>query len=56
MDVGKNGKNLSEALRKICQLAKVFLKKPKLVLMDEDALRVPEFDSSFYFAKLFQEL
>ena len=56
MECGKNGKNLNEAISKICQLTKVFLQKPKLVLMDEDALGVPQFDSMFYMEQLFTVL
>ena len=56
LDVGKNGKNLNEALKKICQLTKVFLLRPKLVVLDEDALSIPGFDSSWYVEKLFSEL
>lgn len=38
MEVGKNGKYMSEAILKICQLTSTFLQKPKLVLMDENAI------------------
>lgn len=54
MDVGKNGKNLNETLLKICQLTKLFLRRPRLILLDEDALVFPDFDSSFYFSSLFE--
>jgi len=56
MEVGKNGKNLNEALLKICQIAKAFLKKSKLILMDEDALNIPELDSTFYVSQIFAVL
>lgn len=56
MQVGQNGKNLNAALKKICMLARVFLKKPKLIFMDEDALRVTGIGSKFYIEQLFSVL
>ena len=56
MEVGKNGKFLNEALKKICQLTKVFLRKPKLIFLDEDALVIPEFDTSYFIEVLFKEM
>lgn len=56
MQVGQNGKNLNASLKKICMLARVFLKKPKLIFMDEDALRVSGIGSKFYIEQLFSVL
>lgn len=56
MNVGKNGSKLNEALQKICQLAKVFLNKPKLLILDEEALKFPGFESDFFIKILFQNL
>lgn len=56
VNVGKNGKRMNSALKKICQLAKAFLQKPRLIMLDEDALRVPLFDLTFYVEKLFDAL
>lgn len=56
MNVGKNGSKLNEALQKICQLAKVILNKPKLLILDEDALKFPGFESDFFIKILFENL
>jgi len=56
MEVGKNGKYMNEALKKICQLTKIFLKPPKLLILDEDALSIPEFNSNFFVEQLFREM
>lgn len=53
MQVGQNGKNLNEALKKICQLTRVFLHKPKLIFMDENALSIPGIGSKFFIEQLF---
>lgn len=56
MEVGKNGKNINVALKKIIQLSRAFLNKPRLIVMDEDALIIPEFDNTFFIETLFNEL
>lgn len=53
MQVGQNGKNLNDSLKKICQLTRTFLKKPKLIFMDEDALSISGIGSKFYIEQLF---
>lgn len=56
MEVGQNGKNLNLTLRKIIQLSRVFLKQPKVIIMDEDCLIMPEFDPKFYIENLFKTM
>lgn len=54
MQVGQNGKNLNLTLKKIIQLCRVFLKKPKVIIMDEDCVIMPEFDPKFFIESLFK--
>lgn len=54
MQVGQNGKNLNLTLKKIIQLTRVFLRAPKVIVMDEDCLIMPEFDPKFFIESLFK--
>lgn len=56
MEVGQNGKNLNSTLRKIIQLTRAFLRKPRVIILDEDALIMPEFDPKFFIESLFKTM
>lgn len=56
MNVGQNAKNINASLRKIMQLTRAFLIKPKVLILDEDALVISGFDPKFYIEQLFENL
>ena len=56
MEVGQNGKNLNDDCRKIIMMAKVYLDKPPILILDEDSLYIKGVNRSFYIKQLFQNL
>lgn len=56
MEVGQNGKNLNYDCRKIIMMAKAYLDKPPILIVDEDALFVVGVNRSFYIRQLFKNL
>ena len=54
MQVGQNGKHLNQSIKKICQLAGIFIHNPLVVFMNEDALSIPGFDPKFFIEQLFK--
>jgi ABC-type multidrug transport system fused ATPase/permease subunit len=56
MEVGQNGKNLNEDCRKIIMMAKVYLDKPSILILDEEALYIKGVNVSFYIKQLFTNL
>jgi ABC-type multidrug transport system fused ATPase/permease subunit len=56
MEVGQNGKNLNYDCRKIIMMAKAYLDKPPILILDEDSLFVVGVNRSFYIRQLFKNL
>ena len=56
MEVGQNGKNLNYDCRKIIMMAKAYLDKPPILILDEDALFIMGVNRSFYITQLFKNL
>ena len=56
MQVGQNGKMLNSAIKKIIQITRAVLRNPKLLILDEDSLTVPDINSKFFIEQVFKIL
>lgn len=55
-EVGQNGRNLNEDTRKIIMMAKIYLDKPPILIVDEDSLYITGVNKTFYVKQLFKNL
>ena len=56
MEVGQNGRNLNEDTRKIIKMARVYLEKPPVIFLDEEACFIIGINRNFYLKQMFINL